>query len=167
MWWRRQQPRLTFGIGPVTTLARPMPRSHSPTGYPRSPQPRPKEASVYVTITDIQSILITPNVTDERGNPVPATALGSPTYLVDNATVLQLTPAADGSNCVGNPVGPLGHANVSFTGILPSGAAVSALPLAIQINPSAATSVVLTATIIEPPASPPVTPPAPATPAAA
>ncbi len=161
MWIWRQKPRLTYTLA-VIDLVRPMPRSHSPKGYQPSPQPRSLKVSVRMTITDIQSILITPEVTDERGNPVPATALGSPTYLVDNATVLALTPSADGSSCTGTPVGPLGHANVSFTGILPSGAAVSALPLAIQINNSAPTSVVLTATIIEPPA-----PAAPAAPAAA
>lgn len=139
--WRKQ-PQLTFIVGPVEAMKSP-PRAHSPLGYCPYPVRPSLEARFLMQMSDVQSTIVTVSAVDARGNPVAATALGTPAWSVDNPNVLALTPSADGSSCSCAAVGPLGGANLTFTGTLPGDVAVSGT-LAFTIVSSAAVTVTLT-----------------------
>jgi hypothetical protein len=64
-----------------------------------------------MTLTDIQKVNLTIQPVDAKGNP--ATVPVPPTWTSSDATILTVTPAADGLSAVALAVGPLGTAQVT------------------------------------------------------
>jgi len=76
-----------------------------------------------IQLTDIQSVNATVVAEDAAGNPAPLAA--PPVWSVSDATMVTLTPSADGMSCNIKAAGPLGTAQVVVTGdgVLPDGTA--------------------------------------------
>ena len=96
-------------------------------------------------MSDSQQVTLSVSFADKRGNPVPApVGAQPPSWLVDNAALLSLTPAADGLSCVAASVGPLGTATVSVKVSDAQGNALASGSLGVTVIGGAPATVVVT-----------------------
>lgn len=95
------------------------------------------------TMTDSQQTTLSLKYQDKKGNPAPAPAGVTVTFLVDNPAMLALTPSADGSSCLVAAVGPLGTATVSVKAADTTGTTIAAGTLSIEVDGGNATNIVI------------------------
>jgi len=97
------------------------------------------------SMTDSQQVTMSVAFADKRGNPAPTPAGAQPpVWLVDQASVLSLAPAADGMSCVVKAVGPLGTATVSVKVADASGAPLASGSVDVTIVGGAPVQVTVT-----------------------
>ena len=96
-------------------------------------------------MTDAQQVQMTVAFADSRGNPTgPPAGAQPPQWLVDNTTLLSLTPAADGLSCTVAALGPLGTGTVSVKVGDASGNPLASGSIDVTIIGGAPTQVVIT-----------------------
>lgn len=123
-----RRPRIILTVGPVREQAAPKPVRDSAQFF----RPHSCEVDIVFQMTDSQQCVLSITAVDKRGNPVPATALGSIAWSTDTPAVLTLTPDATGATCTIASVGPLGTATVTVNATLPDGtAATGSLPVTV------------------------------------
>lgn len=134
------RPKFYFKIGPVVEQTKPPVRTdRKHVGGRRLP------VMAGFQMTDNQTVPLTIQFTDKKGNPA-STPAGAqpPVWTVDNPNVLTLTPAPDGMSCQVAAVGPLGEANVSVKVSDAGGNALAAGSLAFTIVSDAPSQVAIT-----------------------
>jgi len=96
-------------------------------------------------MTDSQQVTMSVAFTDKKGNPAPAPAgAAPPQWLVDNAALLTLTPAADGMSCVVAATGPLGDGTVSVKVTDAAGNSLATGSIAVTIVGGAPVNIAIT-----------------------
>lgn len=103
-----------------------------------------KKLMAAFSMSDTQQSVLSLSFVDKKGNPAPTPA-GTVTWLVDNAAMIALTPAADNLSCVAASVGPLGTATISVKVSAPDGTTLAAGSIDATITGGTATTINVTA----------------------
>lgn len=91
------------------------------------PQGRPPMAETSVTLTDIQHVAVTLEADDAANNPVPLNFASPPQWASSDATIVTVSPSADGSNADVSTTGKLGTAQITVTGVNAAGQQITGI----------------------------------------
>lgn len=128
---------LKFIVGPIreqTSIVRPTPQMR---GGPL------RRSHVSITMSDSQSTTLTIEAQDKKNQPTTLPA-GDIAWMVDNTSMLSLTPAADGMSCQVDAAGPLGRATISVKVTAPDATTLAAGSEEFIITAGAAAKLTLT-----------------------
>jgi hypothetical protein len=96
-------------------------------------------------LTDVQKVGLSIAPVDAKGNPAPVD--GVPTWGTSDASILTVTPAADGMSAEALAVGPVGTAQVNVSADADLGTGITTITgtLDVQVTASQATALDITA----------------------
>lgn len=106
------------------------------------------EGATNLAMTNSQKATATIAIVDKAGQPAPVD--GIPVWASSDATIITVTPAADGMSADVVAVGPLGKANVSVTADADLGAGVKSIFGILEVEITQGEAVGITLTLGEP-----------------
>jgi hypothetical protein len=118
---------MVFHIGPVSELLQ---------------RSLPRKATLMLTLTDAQGVVLRIQAVDKKGNPAGSGGLdGVPKWTESDATVLTLTPSDDGMTCQVASTGKIGTSQVTCSATLKGSATEITGTLDVNVVPGDAIAI--------------------------